>query len=209
MTIQSGTDASVGAQLREVSEQTGGVVPSCAFGLPGNCPGGTIASGNNCVLRFTIATNGSGLTTAAADGIAAIVKYTTFDVYNQPRDDGNGATVDTSLFLTRVVANTPDETFRPPADPEHTCWPFPTAGSFHGAPFNNGFYDFSTGTSLIAQEGAKLFFTVYAQNGIVEEGTSPQIFYAYIDILDDTTGSLLDTQSVVIIVPAAPGGAGE
>jgi hypothetical protein len=210
------------AQLQPISQNTGAVVPKCAFQTgtdPLNpahwrcgidtCCSGTIASGNTCVLRYTIAENGSGLTSAATDGIDAIIKYTTFDVYSAERDDGSAATVDTSLFLNRVEANTPDMTFKPPLEPERSCTPVPTPGQFQTMAYNDGFNGFAVGSSLVTQEGAKLFFTVAAQNNIVPEGTAPQLFQAYIDIVDDTTGAILDTQEVVIIVPAAPGGAGD
>jgi hypothetical protein len=209
-------------QTQQISQTTGAVVPKCAFQTgtdPANpahwrcgintCCSGTIASGNTCVLRYTIAENGSGLTSAATDGIDAIIKYTTFNVFSAERDDGNVATVDTSLFLNRVEANAPDATFKPPVEPERSCTPVPTPGMFNSVAYNDGFNGFAVGSSLVTQEGAKLFFTVAAQNNIVPEALAPQLFQAYIDIVDDTTGAVLDTQEVVIIVPAAPGGAGD
>ena len=48
-----------------------------------------------------------------------------------------------------------------------------------------------------------------ARNTTVQEGASPQLFEAFIDIVDDLTGGVLDTQKVVIIVPASPGGSSE
>ena len=82
----------------------------------------------------------------------------------------------------------------------------PTPGAFHDSPFNNGFFGFAVGSANADVEGAKLFFTVHAQNSTVPETDAPQVFFAYIDIIDDTTGALLDTQEVVIIVPASPQG---
>jgi hypothetical protein len=35
------------------------------------------------------------------------------------------------------------------------------------------------------------------------------VFSAFIDIVDEQTGAVLDTQDVVVIVPAQPGGVGE
>jgi len=210
-------DTAITGQMQEISQSSSAVVPVCAFKTgattwrcgANTCCDGTIASGTDCILRYTISTSGSGLSEAATDGIDAIVKYSTFDVYNDKRDDGDPGTPDTSLFLTRIVANTPDDSFKPPDEPERSCWPIPTPGPVGGSAWNDGFYEFATGTSHTLQEGAKLYFTVFAQNTTVPETDVPQSFLAYIDIIDDTTSALLDTQEVLIIVPAAPGGAGE
>ncbi len=211
------------AQTREISETTGAVVPICAFQTGPNaanpadwrcgvntCCSGTINNGaGECVLRYTIAENGSGLTAAATDGIDAIIKYTMFDVFSDARDDGDAMTIDTSQFLLRIEANTPDDTFKPPLEPERSCTPVPTPAMFNTAAYNDGFEGFAVGSSNVNQEGAKLFFTVVAKNDIVQEQATPQLFQAYIDIVDDTTGAVLDTQEVIIIVPAAPGGTGD
>lgn len=220
-------DGVVTAQMRELSEQTNTDVPVCAFLEDGgdnvvpsgddswrcganSCCGGTIDDGSGrCILRYTIASNGTGLTQAATDGIDGIIKYTTFDVYNDARDDGDGGTPDTSQFLTRIVSITPDDSFKPPLEEERSCCPVPTPAQFVATTYDDGFTGFATCTSSATQEGAKLFFTVYARNTHVPETDAPQMFIAYIDIIDDTTGAILDTQEVVIIVPAAPGGSGE
>ena len=80
---------------------------------------------------------------------------------------------------------------------------------FNTGVYNDGFTGFAVGSSNVTQEGAKLFFTVVAKNDIVPELATPQLFQAFIDIVDDTTGAVLDTQEVVIIVPGAPGGTGD
>jgi hypothetical protein len=217
-----GVNNGITNQTYEISQATGAVVPVCGFQIGPNandpadwrcginsCCAGTIASGSECILRYTVAENGTGLTEAAVDGVDAIVKYTKFDVYADQRDDGSASTIDTSLFLQRVEANTPDDSFKPPAEPERSCTPVPMDGAFYATTYNDGFYGFAVGSSNVAQEGAKLFFTVVAQNDFLPHQSAPQLFVAYIDIVDDTTGSVLDTQEVVIIVPAAPGGAGD
>ncbi len=212
----------VAIQTKQIAQDTGGVVPRCAFqtgpdatdpadwrcGID-TCCDGTIPSGNQCVLRYTIANDGNGLTSAAVDGIDAIIKYTVFDVFSEAQDDGDAQTIDTSQFLARIEANIPDDTFKPPVEPERSCAPVPTPSQFNATTYNDGFSGFAVGSSNVAQEGAKLFFTVAAKNDFVPNGSVPQLFLAFIDIVDNTTSSVLDTQEVVIIVPAAPGGASE
>jgi hypothetical protein len=58
------------------------------------------------------------------------------------------------------------------------------------------------GSSSAAREGAKLFFTVHARNTTVPATAEVQYFLANIDIIDYTTGAVLDTQQAFIVVPA-------
>jgi hypothetical protein len=223
ITIQNGTTVAATTQLNEISQVTRAVVPVCSFKtsetewrcgadsccLPGAVPPTTGTSGPECVLRYGINGNGSGLEDVAADGIDAIIKYTKFDVFAATRDDGDGATIDTSEFLGRVQANTPDDDFKPPLEPEFSCNPVPTPAAFNGSTYDNGFEGFAVGSSSAAREGAKLFFTVRARNTTVPETAEPQLFNAFIDIVDEQTGTVLDSQDVVVIVPAVPGAVGE
>ena len=130
-------------------------------------------------------------------------------MFGRPTDDGDAGTPDTSLFLERIEARNPDDTFKPPLEPEFSCNPVPAPAEFNGVGYNNGFDNFAVGTSNVNREGAKLFFNVVARNTTVPETDVPQLFEAFIDIVDDLTGAVLDTQKVVIIVPAAPGGSQE
>jgi len=43
----------------------------------------------------------------------------------------------------------------------------------------------------------------------VKETADPQVFKAFIDVVDEQTGAVLDTQDVVVIVPGVPGVVGE
>ncbi len=224
ITIQNGSSATAAASLREISEVTRAVVPPCSFKtsatewrcgtdqccLP-DATAPTTGTGGEpaCVLRYQIQNNGTGLSDVTTDGIDAIIKYTKFDVLAQGRDDGDGSTPDTGAFLTRVEANTPDDTFKPPLEPEFSCNPVPVPAAFNGESYDNGFSGFAVGSSSSSREGARLFFTVHAQNGSVKETAEPQVFTAFIDIVDVQTGAVLDTQDVLVIVPALPGGVGE
>lgn len=224
ITVQNSAYEPATAQLLEISDVTRAVVPPCSFKtsatewrcgedmccLPNATAPTTGAGGDpECVLRYQIENDGTALTDVATDGIDAIIKYTKFDVLAQARDDGDGATPDTGDFLRRVVANTPDDDFKPPLEPELSCNPVPTPDAFEGASYNNGFSGFAVGSSSATREGARLFFTVHAQNTEVKETPRPQVFQAFIDIVDVQTGAVLDTQDVVVIVPAVPGGVGE
>lgn len=224
ITVQNGTYLEAANQLHEISDVTRAVVPVCSFKtsatewrcgenqccLPTATAPTTGAGGaDECVLAYQIPGDATGLSDVATDGIDAIIKYTKFDVLAAGRDDGDDATPDTAAFLTRVAANAPDDTFKPPLEPEYSCNPVPVPAAFDGADYDNGFEGFAVGSSSAEREGARLFFTVHAQNEDVEETEEPQVFSAYIDIVDVQTGAVLDTQDVVVIVPARPGGVGE
>jgi cysteine-rich repeat protein len=211
ITVNSGGTGHV-AQLTEISNTTSARVPVCAFkttasswrcGTSKCCTGlgGTATNpvDEQCTLLYTISGDGSGLTTAVVDGIDAIVKYASFNVYTRPKDDGNGGTIDTACFIKRVEALS---FVAPPLEPEASCTPTATPASFQGAGYNNGFANFATGTSSASRPGAQLQFTVHAQNDTCQApSTEAYVYTAYIDVVDQTTGSTLDTQTVTIIVP--------
>lgn len=202
-------------QLTEISNQTGARVPACAFktetgswrcgtdkcctNLMSSTPAATNPVGGQCTLMYTIPGTGANLGTAVIDGIDAIVKYSTFNLYSRATDDGNASTIDTSCFLKRIEAL---QFIPPPAEPEASCTPAATPASFNGASYNNGFRDFATGTSNVARPGSQLTFTVVAENDTCQPpGTEAMVFTAFIDVVDQTTGSVLDTQTATIIVP--------
>lgn len=211
-------DGDIIGQLSEVSEDTGAIVPACAFKDNNNnwrcgtnrcctdvrtsASGSGVApdSNNMCVLTYLTPDNGNNLGTAVVDGIDAVVKYGTFDVVTQARDDGNSGTPDTSCFLKRIetLAYTP-----PPSEPERSCNPTPTQGRIpSNVGYNNAFLGFATGTSSASRPGASLQFRVVAQNqSCATPTTDAQVFTAFIDVVDVTTGTVLDTQEVTVIVP--------
>ena len=217
ITLNSGSNAAdsegrvPNTQLDDISNQTGARVPVCAFKTgasawrcaPGQCCTGLDGSaeapdGDQCTLRYTIASNGSGLSDTVVDGIDALVKYSTFDVYTSIRDDVQES-LDTTCFLKRVQA---DSFIAPPSEPEASCTPLATPDDFGGVGYDNGFRDFSTGTSSVSQRGSQLSFLVNAENDTCAPATTEaQIYTVYIDIIDETTGSVLDTREVTIIVP--------
>lgn len=123
-------------------------------------------------------------------------------MYVVPADDGDGGTIDTACFLKKVealeylpVINGCNETV------------VATAAAFNGSAYNNGFNNFTTGTSSATIPGNKLTFKVVAQNDICSEATAvAKLFKAFIKVVDNGTGSVLDTQEVTIIVPGKVSG---
>jgi len=173
-------------QLTELSDQTGAVVPDCA-------------GAGRTTLLYEVSADGTGLDDAVVNGIDAMVKYALFDVYTLPADDGDVGTPDTSCFLKKI------ESLEYVGADE--CAQVATTSSFNGSAYNNGFENFSTGTSSATVPGSKLKFTVHAQNDTCIEPTDrAQAFTANIHIVDALTGSYLDTQKVTIIVPPEIGG---
>ena len=170
-------------QLTTVSNETGAVVPNCA-------------NAGRTTLLYTIESNGSGLDSSAVNGVDALIKYAKFDVRVEPADDLNDPSLDTSCFLKKVEALQ----YIPVDDCAATIVANPAA--FNGADFNNGFKNFSTGTSTAGTPGNKLTFNVEAQNDCFPQETEAKMFKAYINVIDNKTGSVLDTQPVTIIVPA-------
>jgi cysteine-rich repeat protein len=212
ITVQSGGDASVTTQLGEIASTTNAVVPVCAFksdattwrcGADQCCTGVAGAAvapvAGECTLRYGINSNGSGLGETAVDGIDALVKYAKFNVFVALRDDGDPTNVDTRCFVKRVESRA---YVAPALEPEASCTPVPTPAAFNGSAYNNGFIGFASGKSSASRPGAELHFDVVVENDTcVTPTTEAQVFEAFIDVIDETTGSILDSQTVTIIVP--------
>jgi cysteine-rich repeat protein len=214
ITIDSYIGDSTG-QLTDISNSTGAIIPVCAFKdltAPYNTPCGAnmcctglsgtavAPDGNgNCTLKYRINSNGSGLSDVVVDGVDGILKYSTFNIFAVVRDDGNAGTIDTTCFISKVQASL---FVAPPQEPEQSCTPVATPATFNGSPYPNGFSGFATGTSSSSRPGTQLHFTVLAENfNCVPPSAQTQLYRAYIDLYDETTGTLLDTQEVVIVVP--------
>lgn len=90
----------------------------------------------------------------------------------------------------------------PPNEPEKSCNPKATPTKVGGASYNNGFANFAPGTSSVNKEGARLHFTVYAENdNCVEPIEEAQTFTAFINVVNPTTGLVFGRRQVSIIVP--------
>jgi len=214
ITLNSGSGDSSG-HLTQISTSTGANLPVCAFKDTNNawrcgtsmcctnCSSGTCAgvapSGGMCKLVYTISSAGTGLGTAVVDGIDGIVKYSTFNVYTSWRRDPANTTFDTSCFIKRVVAH---QYIAPPQEPEASCTPVASPASFGGVPYNNGFTNFASGTSSSSRPGSQLVFDVIAENiNCAPPSTTTNTYLVYIDVFDQLTGTLLDTQIAFILVP--------
>jgi hypothetical protein len=183
--MSSGGCGSPSAELTAIANETGAVVPACA-------------GAGRTTLKYDISASGGGLGDAVINGVDALVKYSIFDLYTQPADDGDAGTPDTSQFIKKVEAL---EYIAPPAEPEHSCAPTARPASFNGASYNNGFTNFSTGTASPSKAGSTLKFTVIAKNDFYPPPNEAKAFTARINIVDAKTGSILDIQNVTIIVP--------
>lgn len=180
--------ATASSQLTDLSNSTGAVVPECA-------------GAGRTVLKYDVNGNGSGLNDAVINGIDALVKYSIFSLYVVPVDDGDTGTIDTACFLKKVEALE--------YIPVDACAAsiVATPAAFNGSAYNNGFNNFSTGTSSATNPGNKLNFKVVAQNDTCYESSAvAKLFKAFINVVDNGTGSILDTQEVTIIVPGKVSG---
>ena len=171
------------SQLTNISNGTGAKVPACA-------------NAGTTTLLYKLDSNGSGLGTTAVNGVAALIKYASFDVRVEPAKDSDNASLDTSCFLKKVEAME----YIPVDDCAATI--VATPAEFNEAGFNNGFSNFSTGTATAGTPGNKLTFNVEALNDCFPQEKEAKMFKAFINVIDNKTGSVLDSQPVTIIVPA-------
>ncbi|MGN1073093.1 MAG: hypothetical protein ACI4VB_10385 [Bradymonadia bacterium] len=207
-------------QMTVWSRESNAVVPVCAFktgastwscGTNMCCLGSSSSpvtvngKANQCILKYT--GSQSAVATYITQGVDALVKYGTYEVSTKIRGNTMDNGKNTSCFVKRVVAK---GYIAPPAEPEKSCNPVAVPSKVGGATYNNGFTNFATGTSSTSKQGAQLTFTVEAQNDncFVPVETT-QVFTAYIDVYNPTTGLLFDTQPVAIVVPGVVEGANE
>ena len=196
-------------QMTTWARESRAVVPACAFegacGANKCCLGTTIADPitvgdreNQCVLYYTSAQ--TDVSQTVTKGVEALVKYGTYEV--STRTSGEpipGSEKTTSCFIKRVVAT---EYLPPPQEPEKSCNPQATPKKLDGSDYDNGFENFAPGTANPDIDGARLHFTVIAQNDdCVEPTDEPQVFRAYIDVVNPTTGLVFGRRQVSIIVP--------
>ena len=199
-------------QMTVWARESNAIVPACAFeekcGLNVCCLGNSTVPSqtingreHQCILTYKA--SHSDVSDTIVNGVDALVKYGTYDVATRVRGEPiPGASVDTSCFLKQVVATS---YIAPPNEPEHSCNPVAIPTAVNGSSYNNGFTNFAPGTSSVDKKGAELHFTVYAQNdNCIEPSSEAQVFTAYIEVYDPTTGLSFGERKVSIIVP--PGG---
>lgn len=215
-------------QMTAWSRESNAVVPVCAFKTgesTWSCDANTCCLGtksapttvngkaNQCILKYT--GSQSSVATYITQGVEALVKYGTYEVATKIRGENTlsvtGKTVNTACFIDHIEAKT---YIAPPTEPEKSCNPKATPSKItidsKTPTYNNGFVNFAPGTASTTKTGAKLQFTVYAKNDECHTpGTETEVFNAYIDVYNPTTGLLFDTQKVAIVVPGVPQHANE
>ena len=173
----------VKSQLSAVSNGTGAVVPSCA-------------NAEVTTLLYSIESDGSGLDSSVVNGVDALIKYTSFGVRVEVVGDLEDPSIDTSCFMKKITALE----YLPINDCAATISVSPAA--FNGADYNNGFSNFSMGTSTSETQGNRLRFKVEALNDCFQQKQEAKMFKVYVNLIEHVTGSVLDTQSITVIVPA-------
>lgn len=214
-------------QLVDTSTATAALVPVCAFKMEDStwkcgenqcCTlmnddkslSGVPAVDHNCVLSYGIA-NGNVLTDVLVDGVDALVKYAASEVAVRVKGKNIDDNVDTSCFIKRVEAfsNLKDRNgisrkgyVAPPQEPEASCNPVAKPAAFDNADYDNGYTNFAIGTSSKDKIGAKLNFHIVAQNDrCVKPTEQSQVFEAYIELYEPTTGMSFGERKISIVVP--------
>ncbi|MDF1566159.1 MAG: hypothetical protein P1V51_24215 [Deltaproteobacteria bacterium] len=216
LTMQSGSNSTAATQLNEISTQTGAVVPVCAFqtgpstwscGINQCCTGlngaGVPPSAGQCVLRYTLDSNGTGMNTRVVDGIDALLRYGTSDLRGQVRDDGDAGTPDTTCFVQRVEAV---EWIAPTTQPAVSCVSQATPADLGGVGYDDGFTGYAQGITDGSGTAARLGFDLVAGLGsCLTPGTSPRLLTVNVDLVEQGgSGAVRETRPVTIIVePAA------
>ena len=200
----------------EMSEDTGAVVPPCAwseFGpsRPTGCaanecctgPNGTGVTANaagQCPLAFEIDPTGAGIDAAMIAGIEALVGFSTFTITTVVREDPvelANSGIDTRCFIQSVIPVS--------ATPPNTCAPQPnTADLFPPAGQLDSFENVTPGTILTFQVNA---LNQNQSGPCAPSIAQPQQFSAFIDVVADGV-TVVDTRDVIIIVPGTPPGGG-
>ncbi len=204
-------EADLYGQMTLWAKDSSAVVPACAFANTcGNnkcCLGAKVTDAeyingkpNQCILSYQALQ--ADVSSTIVSGVDALLKYGTYDV--STRISGlpiAGTDKDTSCFIKQVIATS----YIPPSqEPEKSCNPEAVPTKVGDSDYFNGFTNFAPGTSSLTRKGATLHFTVKAQNdNCVQQTSESQVFTAYIDVYNPTTGLSFGKRKVSIIVPAA------
>ena len=198
--VASGSDART--DLEGITTRANSAVPACAWDgfRPFGCSAGQCCTGLNgagrppgaeglCPLVYDIGGGGTGLDNSIVAGIQALINFASFDLTTRVRGDEeelDETGIDTACFITGV---TPTEFEVPDRD----CVTEPEIADLNRDGEPDGFTNVTPGTQL--------FFRVDAYNGCVEPTTVPQVFTAYIDVVEPRGAAVLDTRLVTILVP--------
>jgi hypothetical protein len=197
----------------EMSEDTGAVIPPCAwdhFGTrPTGCAANQCCTGLNgagvatnaagqCPLAFDINATGAGIDQAMVSGIQALVGFSTFTITTVVREDPvelMNSGVDTRCFIQSVIPTA--------ATPPNACAPSPTiADLFPPAMQADSWENVTPGTVLEFQVNA---LNQGPMGPCAPSAATPTQFRAFIDVVADGV-TVVDTRDVIIIVPGVPPG---
>ncbi len=198
-------------QMTMWARESNAIVPACAFEncaankccLGSETTNATTINGhpNQCVLAYKAAH--TDVSKMVVQGVDALVKYGTYDVATRVTgEDIPGTSVKTDCFIEAVEATK----YEPPAlEPEKSCNPVAVPTAVGASSYKNGFSNFAPGTSSANRTGARLHFTVNASNHCVNPSNESQVFTAYIEVYNPTTGLSFGTRKVSILVPPGEG----
>lgn len=199
--VVAGGNTETRADLEGVTTSARSAVPTCAWdsdrpascGVTQCCTGangsGRAPIGGVCPLVYDSSTSGTGLDTSIISGINALLNFATLDLTARPRRDEEeflATGIDTSCFISAVVPVSATA-------PEGDCVSEPVFADLDRDGTNDGFTNVTPGSALQ--------FEVIAQNDCVRPTRDPQVFEAYIDIVEPRGSAVYDTRLVTILVP--------
>lgn len=167
---------------------TGCASNQCCTGLNG--VGEATDANGECPLVFKIPQDGSGLGSQVVSGITQVARYSKFDVTTQTTGNPTGdqgepmPTGKTTADFIKSI--TPKDSSAPPAPP---TLPGPVIS---GNSFTKVY------------PGSTVRFTVTAENTLVQQTGSPQIFRAKIKVLAGGCADLDEREVIILIPPKAP-----
>jgi hypothetical protein len=201
--VAASSTANVRQDLESISQATGSTVPACAWDLdrPTSCPAGQCCTGpsgagvvpvsGTCPLVYTSASNGTGLDTSILSGIRALLSFATLNLTTRVRPDIEtleATGIDTSCFIESIIPTTA-------IPPEGACVSTPSIADLDRDGVDDGFTNVTPGSVLN--------FDVIARNDCVPGTDRPQVFEAYIDVVEQRGSAVYDTRLVTILVPPA------
>lgn len=201
--VAAGSSSTTRTDLEAISFETNSAVPVCAWdsSRPSGCgssecctgPGGAgrPAIGGVCPLVYNSDSSGSGLDTSIVSGIRALLSFSTLDLTTRVRPDADlldATGIDTTCFIREIV---PIEAIPPEGD----CVSTAEIADLDRDGALDGFRNVTPGSTLN--------FEVVAQNDCVPGTDRPQVFEAFIDVVELRGAGVYDTRLVTILVPPA------
>lgn len=201
--VAASSTANVRQDLESMSQATGSTVPACAWDAdrPSGCGSGQCCTGSSgtgvspvggtCPLVYTSASSGAGLDTSILSGIRALLSFATLNLTTRVRPDLDTLEetgIDTSCFIESIIPTTA-------VPPEGSCVSTPAIADLDRDGEDDGFTNVTPGSVLN--------FDVVARNDCVPGTDRPQVFEAYIDVVEQRGSAVYDTRLVTILVPPA------